>query len=174
MHDAHERVFQVDATDAGHQGLRGVQGHDAAALEHGDAAAQGFRFFQVVRGQHDRVAGLVQARDEFPQGAAQRLRHQHAALHAAGQRAHVVVGLVGQAQVEQDLVDPVVVVAQAEVAGLDAQGLAHREERVVDQLLRHDAQRAPRRLVVGHDVVATDGGAPGRGVRQAGKDGDQG
>ncbi|KAG1389897.1 hypothetical protein G6F59_015386 [Rhizopus arrhizus] len=147
-----------------------------------------------MRGEDDRGAGRVDLLEHAPHVAADldvhaggrlvqdqqaraghhRARDHQPALHAAGQRAHVVVGLVGQAQVEQDLVDPVVVVAQAEVAGLDAQGLAHREERVVDQLLRHDAQRAPRRLVVGHDVVATDGGAPGRGVRQAGKDGDQG
>ena len=47
-----------------------------------------------------------------------------------------------------DLVDPGVVVAQPEVARLDAQRLAHGEERVEHQLLRHDAERAPRLPVV--------------------------
>ena len=49
----------------------------------------------------------------------------------------------------QDLVDPVVVAAQAEVAGLEAQRLAHGEERIEHELLRHDAERAPRGAVVG-------------------------
>ncbi|CFN70445.1 Uncharacterised protein [Bordetella pertussis] len=104
----------------------------------------------------------------------QGLRHQHAALHAVRQRAHVGIGLVGQAQVEQDFVDPVVVAAQAEIAGLDAQRLAHGEEWVVDQLLRHHAQGPAGGLVVGHDVVAAHAGAAGGGVRQAGQDRDQG
>ena len=42
----------------------------------------------------------------------------------------------------------------AEVAALDAQRLAHREERVEHQLLRNDAEDATRRRVVGRDVVA--------------------
>jgi hypothetical protein len=104
---------------AGEQRRGAVQRHHAALLEHRDAAAQGLGLFQVVRGQQHRVAFLVQARDELPQRLAQfhvdaggglvehdhrrlvhqRLRHQHAALHAARELAHVGVGLVGQAQV---------------------------------------------------------------------------
>ena len=57
--------------------------------------------------------------------------------------------LVGQAQVGEQLVDPGVVVRDAEVAALDAQRLAHVEERVEDQLLRHDAELPARRGVVG-------------------------
>ena len=49
----------------------------------------------------------------------------------------------------QQLVDPGVVVAHAEVAALDAQRLAHAEERIEHQLLRHDAERAARLRVVG-------------------------
>jgi hypothetical protein len=90
----------------------------------------------------------------------QRLRDQHAPLHAARELAHVGVGLVGQAQVVEQLVDPVVVVGHAEVAALDAQRLAHREERVEHQLLRHDAQAAARGGVVGDDVVAEHPHAP--------------
>ena len=76
----------------------------------------------------------------------QRLRHQHAALHAAGQQAGIDVGLVGQAQVVQQLVDPGIVIAQTEIAGLEAQHFAHGEKGVVDQLLRHhaEARRASR------------------------------
>ena len=79
----------------------------------------------------------------------QRLRHQHAALHAAGERAHVGVGLGGEVEVVHHLVDPGVVAADAEVARLDAQRLAHREERIEHQLLRHDAEHAARAPVVG-------------------------
>jgi len=41
----------------------------------------------------------------------QRLRHQHATLHAARELAHVGIGLVGQAQAVEQLVDPGVVVS---------------------------------------------------------------
>jgi hypothetical protein len=105
---------------------------------------------------------LVQAGDELPQSLAQldvdaggglvqhddlrlvhqRLRHQHAALHAARELAHVGIGLVGQAQADKQFVDPVVVVFDAEIAGLDAQRLAHGEEGVEHQLLRHHAELA--------------------------------
>ena len=103
----------------------------------------------------------------------ERLADQHAPLHAARQRAHVGVGLRREVEVMQDLVDPVVVVAQAEVAGLDAQRLAHREERIEHELLRHDAERAARVAVVGDDVVAQDAHRAAVGARQAGEDRDQ-
>ena len=90
-----------------------------ALLQHGDATAQGFRLFEVMRGEHDGVALAIQAPDESPQTLAQlhvhaggrlvqhdhrrlvhqRLRHQHAALHAAGKGAHIGIRLVGQTQV---------------------------------------------------------------------------
>ena len=65
-------------------------------------------------------------------------------------------GLRREVEVVQDLVDPGAVVADAEIAGLDLERLAHGEERVEHELLRHDAERAPRRAVVGDDVVAED------------------
>jgi hypothetical protein len=49
----------------------------------------------------------------------------------------------------QDFVDPVVLIANAEISGLDAQGLAHREKRVEHQFLRHDAEEAPRPGIFG-------------------------
>ena len=75
----------------------------------------------------------------------QRLRHQHAPLHAARQLPHVGMCLVRQIQALDDLVDPGVVVAQTEVARLDAQRLAHSEERIEHQFLRHDAERSAAR-----------------------------
>ena len=62
--------------------------------------------------------------------------------------------LVGEAEVGEQLVDPGVVGVDAEVAALDPQRLAHGEERIEDQLLRHDAELPARRRVVGCDVVA--------------------
>ena len=114
------------------------------------------------------MALLVEAGDELPERLAQldvdaggglvehdhrrpvhqRLRDQDAPLHAAGELAHVGVALVGEAEVGEQLVDPGVVVVDAEVAALDAQRLAHAEERIEDQLLRHDAEAAARRRVV--------------------------
>ena len=87
--------------------------------------------------------------------------------------AHVGVRLVRQIQPLDDLVDPGIVVAQTEVARLDAQGLAHGEERIEHQFLRHHAERAPRDAVVGHHVVAHDTQRAAVGARQAGQDADQ-
>jgi hypothetical protein len=56
----------------------------------------------------------------------------------------------------EDLVDPVVVAADAEVARLDAQHFAHREEGIEDELLRHHAEVAAGVAVVGDDVVPHD------------------
>ena len=153
-----------------------VERDDAALLQHGHAPAQRLGLLEIMRGQHDGVAVAVEAPDEAPQRLAQfdidaggrlvehdhrrlvhqRLRDQHAALHAAGQRAHVGVRLAGQVEVLHHLVDPRAVVAQAEVARLHGQRFAHREERVEHQLLRHHAQRAACGAVIAADVVAHD------------------
>ena len=171
-----------------------IERDDAARLEHGDAVAQLLGLLQVVRGEHDGVAVAVQAADELPQPLAQadvhpggrlvqhdhrrpvhqRLRDQHAALHAARQRAHVGIGLRRQVEVVHDLVDPGVVAAQPEVARLDAQRLAHAEERVEHQFLRHHAEHAPRPPVVGDDIGAHHAHLARACARQAGDDADQG
>ena len=129
-----------------------------------------------MRGQDDRVAVVVELADERPQALPQpdvdaggrlvehdhrrlvhqRLADQHPPLHPARQRAHVGVGLGREVEVVQDFVDPRAVVADAEIPGLDLERLARREERVEHQLLRHDAEQAPRVAVVGDDVVAED------------------
>jgi hypothetical protein len=61
----------------------------------------------------------------------------------------------------------------AEVAALDAQRLAHAEERVEHQLLRHDAQAAAGGRVVGHHVVAEHGHGAAARAGQASEDADQ-
>ena len=104
----------------------------------------------------------------------QRLRHQHAALHAAGQRAHIGVGLVGQVEVVHHLVDPGIVVFQAKVTGLQAQRFAHGEERVEHQFLRHHAQLLARGAEIADHIVAVDLDRAGVRPDQAGDDGNQG
>jgi hypothetical protein len=171
-----------------------VQRDHAALLEHRDAVAQRLGFFQVVGGQQHGAALLVELGDELPQRLAQldvdtggglvehdhrrlvhqRLRHQHAALHAARELAHVGRGLVGEAEAVQQLVDPGVVVLDAEVARLDAQRLAHVEEGVEHQLLRHDAELAARLGVVALHVEAVHADGAGRGARQPREHADQG
>ena len=84
----------------------------------------------------------------------ERLADEHAALHSAGQRAHVGVGFADEVEMVKDLVDPRAVLAHAEIAGLNFQRFAHGEEGVEHQLLRHDAKRAARAAVIGDDVVS--------------------
>src|SRR5260221_7457723 len=53
---------------------------------------------------------------------------------------YVGVGLVGQPQAVQQLVDPVVIVPDAEIAGLKAQRLAHVEEGIEDRSEEHTSE----------------------------------
>src|SRR5690554_5341592 len=71
VHEANKSVFQVASTHLGKQGFGGVKSDDATLLEHGNAPAQGFGFFQVMGGEQNGVAFLIQTRDKFPQRAAQ-------------------------------------------------------------------------------------------------------
>ena len=104
----------------------------------------------------------------------QGLGHQHPALHAARELAHIGVGLVGQAQAIQQLVNPGVVVLDTEVAGLDAQGLAHIEKGVKHQLLRHHAQAAAGGGKVFLHIVTQDAGRTAAGPGQAREHADHG
>ena len=171
-----------------------VQRHDAAGLEHGNAPAQGLGLFQIVRGQQNGVALFVEFGDELPQRLAQfhvhagrgliqhdhrrlvhqGLRHQHPALHAARELAHIGVGLVGQAQAFQQLVNPGVVVLHAEIARLDAQSLAHIEKGVKHEFLRHHTQAAPGGGIVFLHIVAQDAGRTAAGPGQAREHADHG
>src|SRR3569833_3100295 len=175
------------------QVARGIAGDDPAALQHGDTAAPRLGFFQIMRGQEDGMPFTVEAADEFPQRAAQvdvdpgsrlveyddrrlvhqRLGHQQATLHATRQVLRVLVGMLGKIEVMHDLVDPAVVVLETKVAGLDAQGLAHVEEGIVDQFLRHHPERTARLAIVAHNVMAHDGSLAGIGTGESGEDGYQ-
>ena len=106
----------VTPGEARQQVLRRVERDDAARLHHRDAAAQRFRFLEVMRRQDDRVPVAIELADECPQALPQldvdarrrlvqhdhrrlvhqRLADQHAPLHAARQRAHVGVRLAGR------------------------------------------------------------------------------
>ena len=74
----------------------------------------------------------------------------------------------------QDLVDPVVVVANAEIAGLDLERFAYAEERVEDELLRHDAEQPACATVILDHIVAEYARGAAVGAGQPGEDGDQG
>ena len=82
----------------------------------------------------------------------QRLCNQDAAFHAAGQLAHIGIGLGAEIEVMQQFVYPLAVVPDAEVARLKIQRFANSKERVEYQLLRHDAKRAARVTILIHDV----------------------
>ena len=122
------------------------------------------------------MALLVQFFDEHPQRLAQLhvhacrwliqnddgrsvyqgLRHHQATLHAARQIAGVGARFVFQIELEQQFVYPSLVFADAKIARLELQGLAHVEKRVVYQLLRHHAQAHAALVGVFARVVAHD------------------
>ncbi|MNV46882.1 hypothetical protein D3C71_1387280 [compost metagenome] len=185
QHTARRRLEQI---------RRAAERHDLPCLEHGNAATQGFGLFKVMGGQQHGVALLVQARNEMPQCLAQLhvdtgrglvehddggfvhqgLGYQHAALHAAGKLPHIGVGLVCEAQVLQQLVNPGVVVLDTEVAGLETQCLAHVEKRIEHQLLGHHAQLASRIGKVRLHVTALHQHPSLRGTCQASQNADEG
>ena len=68
------------------------------------------------------------------------------------------------------LVDPGIVAAQAEVARLQAQRLAHGEKGVAGKLLRHHAQQAAGLQRLALHIHAQHARAAGAGARQSGQD----
>ena len=104
----------------------------------------------------------------------ERLRHHHAPLHAAGEAAHVRARLGAKREPLEELVDPAVVRAQSEIARLDLERLAHGEERIEDDLLRHDADGAPRGAVIAAHVVAHHRKAARVGAHQPAERGNEG
>src|SRR5262249_44832533 len=66
------------------------------------------------------------------------------------------------------------VLSDAEVAGLDAQGLAHIEEGVENQFLGHDAQLAAGLAVLALNVEAVHRDRARAGARETGEHADQG
>ena len=146
-----------------------------------------------MRGQHDSVSIIVQTSYETPQRLTQfhihtrcrfieddywrpvhqRLRHQHASLHAARQGAHAGISPICQIEIGQNLVNPGIVVADAEISRLDAQGFSDSEEGIEHQFLRHYPEFAPRIAVIGANIVAHDFERSGIGANQAGQGGDE-
>ena len=102
------------------------------------------------------------------------LRHQHSSFHAARELAHVGIGLVGEAQAVQQFVNPVVVVFDAKIAGLDAQRFPHVEKWIKHQLLRHHTELAARSRVIGLNVAAEHTDLAAAGAREARQNADHG
>ena len=100
------------------------------------------------------------------------LRDQYAPFHAARQLPHVLVRFIRERQFSEQFVDPVVqrhAARNTEVACLKLQRFTHREEWIEDDFLRHDPERAARRLVIGHDVMAHHRQAAGICAGEPGK-----
>ena len=107
---------------AGEKRFRRVERRDAAFLQDRDATAQGLRFGEIVGRQNDRVTLLVKPADEGPEiftkfhvdpgrrfveddhgrFVDERLRNEHAALHAARERPNVRLGLVDEPETLHD------------------------------------------------------------------------
>src|SRR5208283_3629619 len=100
--------------------------------------------------QFDVDAGGRLVKDNHRRLMHQGLADEDAPLHAAGERAHVGIRSGGQIQVMQDLVDPRLIVTDAEIAGLNSERLAHGEKRIEDELLRHHAEQPASVAVVAH------------------------
>ena len=138
----------------------------AFAVEPGDEGPQGLAQFHIHAG-----GGLIQHDDGRLMH--QSLRHQYPALHAARERTHIGIGLGLQIEVPHQLVDPTLIVANAEVAGLQLQGFAHAEKRIEHQLLRNHTQRPARCTKIAADIVPHDSHLTAIGPRQSGKNADQ-
>ena len=130
----------------------------------------------MVRRQQDGRPGVVDVPDLVPQELAQfdvdprsrlvedhdrwavhqRFRHHQAAAHAARQRARVDVGLVGQPHHLQQRLGLTPAWRDPVEAGLQLQCLPGREERIEDELLRHDADGEPRLSPGRVEVVSVD------------------
>ena len=146
--------------------VRFVDGDELAAIDDGDAIGELLGLFEVVRGEHDRRAFGAQLAHVGPQILAQRdvdaggrlveerdaramherLGDEQAPPHAARQLARGDVGLVRQRHRRQQLVDARLRRRHAEVAHLEAQHLARREEGIEVDLLRHQPDDAPRAI----------------------------
>ena len=103
----------------------------------------------------------------------ERLGDEDAPLHAARENPHGGVCFVRKPEVREDLVDPVVVMADAPVSRLKAKGFAHGKERVERDFLRHDAERQGRGTAVFAHVHASHEDPSARRRREPRKARDQ-
>ena len=187
----HEGLDVQSAQQAAHA----ITLHDAPAVDDGDVAAQALGFLQIVRGENDGGAAIVDLAQELPHRAAdldvdpggglienqqprlvhQRARDHQAALHAAGQAARDAPAPLPQLQLLEVLLG-----ALARYRARDAvearlvdhdrvRGLEHVEV----QFLRHDADAGLGRLQLVVDVVAEDARLAGGLVDERGDDPDE-
>ncbi len=174
-----QRLAQVQHEGLGvhpaQQAAHAVTLGDAPTIDDGDVAAQRLRLFQVVRGQDDGRAAVIDLAQELPHRAAdldihagggliqdqqprfmhQRPRDHQAALHATGEAARHGIALVPQLQLLEVLLG-----AHARDLALDAvePGLVdddgqRRLEHVEVQFLRHHADAGLGGLQFPVDVV---------------------
>src|SRR5213082_3386807 len=169
--------------------------HDASAVDDGDVAAQALGFLQIVRGENDGGAAIVDLAQELPHRAADldvdpggglienqqpRLVHQRAcdhqaALHAAGQAARHAPAPLPQLQLLEVLLGALARyrardAVEARLVDHDGvRGLEHVEV----QFLRHDADAGLGRLQLVVDVVAEDARLAGGLVDERGDDPDE-
>ena len=133
-------------------------------LNDADIAAQHFRLFQVVRGQNDGGAFVVQIFQETPHGATQfnihasgrlikdkqlwlvhqRAGNHQAALHPSGQHPRALVTFLPQIKLFQVLFAALkrLFALHAIVTRLVNNNLLYRLKRVIVELLRHQPQLA--------------------------------
>src|SRR3954452_17417511 len=149
-------------------------GDDPSLLDDRDAVAQRLGLVEVVRGQHDRLAEVLERADDLPRRAPRRRveaggrlveedqlgvadereREVQPAQLAAAQRPRVRVGLLGQAGERQDLVD----VARPRIeAGPVRDRLAHGDVAAHAGALQHDAHPPAQLLRALLGVLAEDG-----------------
>ena len=147
-----------------------------------------------MRRQYHGVTFAIETADEIPQGLSQfhihtrcrliqhddgrlvyqSLRNQHTPLHSTRQGAHIAVGLGREVEVVHHLINPGIIVVNPEVAGLHAQRFTNGEERIKDQLLRHNTNALARMTVVRDDIMAMNAHPTFIGAREPGDDGNQG
>ena len=168
-------------------------GDQLAMIDDGDPVAQFLGLFEVVRGEHDGHAFTVHLGDQFPQLPPQfhvnasgrlvehkhgrlvdqRLGDQQAPLHAARERAGIGIAFVGKVHGAQQFLAAAQVLGDAVEPRLVFQNFERREERIEDDLLRNDADRALGVTVVAVDVEAPDFCAARGLAHEPGKNVDQ-
>ena len=165
-----------------------------AVIDDPDPIRQLFCLFQVMGRQDDRLAARPQLTHIGPEIAAElhihpgrrliqehaipvvgeRLRDHETPPHAAREGARVRLPLVEEAERAQQLDDALLTQRDAEIAGLEAQGLFDREKGIEVDLLRDEADDAPGLPVIRRHIAATDQHFAGGPADQSGHDANEG
>ena len=120
----------------------------------------------------DAGGGLVEEQKAWPvdEGSG----HHEAPLHPARQLPHADVPLVGEGEPLQQIIDVMLVRAQAEQAPLEAQQLPDGEDEVEADLLRDDPDAGAQVGVAPVQGLAVEPDDPQVGVGPSGEDVDEG